>query len=105
MIEINFEDYIDSKYKYIGEFHEGCARVLNQQNLWGYIDKNGKEIIPCQFEMADDFSEGLVGVLDIDENLCYIDKKGTKKLKIPKNYQSVLSLDDKTIYINADSEE
>lgn len=35
----------------------------------------------------------------------YIDKRGTKKLKIPKNYKSVLSLDDKTIYITADSEE
>ena len=30
MDEINFEDDIESKYRYIGEFHDGRAFIINR---------------------------------------------------------------------------
>lgn len=32
MIELKFNDYMESKYKYTGEFHEGLAIVKNNEN-------------------------------------------------------------------------
>ncbi len=96
------------KYQYsqIKDFSEGLAAVKNAKTgLWGYINKQGKEVIPCQYEEADNFSEGLAGVLDVNERLCYINKRGTIKIKIDKEYTSVLNLDDKSIYITANNEE
>ena len=55
MNEFSFRDSIESKYKATGIFTEGLAPVLGQNNLWGYIDKKGKEVIPCQFEKAGSF--------------------------------------------------
>ena len=52
---VNF-DYNEGR-----NFSEGLAAV-RKGNKWGYIDKNGKEVIPCQYEDAWDFSEGLAMV-------------------------------------------
>jgi hypothetical protein len=66
----NGYDYIDSTTKKIVSqytydqafpFSEGLARV-SRNGLWGFIDKNGDEVIKPRFRFADDFSEGLVVV-------------------------------------------
>jgi len=95
------------KYQYISmrNFSEGLSVVVNTDGLCGYMNKAGKEVIPCQFRDADDFSEGLAGVIDTDGNFHYIDKKGNIKFTIDTIYSSILELDDKTIYISATSEE
>ena len=36
-------------------FANGVAAVKDGQGKWGYIDKEGNQIIPCQFESARDF--------------------------------------------------
>jgi hypothetical protein len=41
-----------------GAFHEGLALVLKHYK-YGFIDKNGKEVIPLKFDYAGPFSEGL----------------------------------------------
>ena len=76
-------------YYEITLFHEGLARV-RKNNLYGYIDKTGKEIIPCQYDNAELFSEGLARVEKrkycgyIDKTYGYIDKTG--KEVIPFQY-------------------
>ncbi len=70
-----FNDFVIYKYKSFGYFYEGMATVCNQEGLWGYIDKTGKEVIPCQFEEAQNFSEGLAAV-KVRGKWGYIDKTG-----------------------------
>ncbi len=55
-------------------FHDGMALVRNWQDedLWGYIDKTGKLVVPCVLDDARDFSEGLAAVGQ------YEDEKGLK---------------------------
>lgn len=44
-------------YQYIERFHNGVARVSFEAR-YGYIDTNGKEIIPCNLPRARPFAEG-----------------------------------------------
>lgn len=93
------------KYIKIENFSEGLAAVQNPQGLWGYLDTNGQEVIPCQYKAADPFKEGLAGVQDNENNLYYISKNGKKKLTFNQTYYSSLELGDKTITIKAENEQ
>ena len=50
----------------MSEFSEGLSCVsrldYNKKPFYGFIDKNGKEIIPCSYPVAYPFSEGLAAV-------------------------------------------
>lgn len=81
-----------SNYSEIGDFHEGlahvCKTITNQQEKCGYINKDGKIIIPLKYDYASDFSEGLASVSIFDKNgkrllkeSGYIDKTGKLILK------------------------
>ena len=69
------------KWKEVGGFHEGLAKVQDANGKWGYIDKTGKVIIPCQWKYALNFNEGLAKVADDNWKYGYIDKTG--KVVIP----------------------
>ncbi|MEO0184078.1 MAG: WG repeat-containing protein, partial [candidate division WOR-3 bacterium] len=43
-------------------FYEKIARV-SKNELWGFIDIMGKEIVPPKYESAHDFSQGLAEVV------------------------------------------
>lgn len=61
------------QYEYICNFSNGYARAKRNKK-WGYIDKTGKEVIPCIFELVDDFNDGIAfvkqggkwGIIDCD---------------------------------------
>ena len=60
----------------VGEFHEGMALVADSCG-YGYINMEGKEVIPCQYKMALPFSEDLAAVEDRNtEKWGYINKRG-----------------------------
>ncbi len=69
---------------YIDDFNDGLAIVARLNNdgryIYGYIDKTGKEVIPCQYANADNFSEGLAKVARLSNDgryiYGYIDKTG-----------------------------
>ena len=77
MSKLEFNDYTVNKYIYIGEFNEGLACVKNNKGLWGFINKRGKEVIPCQFKEAKSFNEGLAPVCNEEGVWGYINKKGS----------------------------
>ena len=55
------------------------ARVGNEDDKYGFIDKKGELVIPCKYDYADDFSEGLAVTLlncGDDKILGFVDKKG-----------------------------
>lgn len=60
-------------YDDANNFSEGLARVrLN--NKYGFIDKQGKVIIPIKYDYVDTFSEGLARV-ELNEKYGFIDKQ------------------------------
>jgi hypothetical protein len=44
-------------------------------NKYGFIDKHGKQVIPCKFDEASDFSEGLA-VIKIGDRYGFINAEG-----------------------------
>ena len=57
------------KYTELDIFHDDMAAVCNENGLWGYIDTEGKEVIPCMYNRhVGCFSEGLACVPSDNEN-------------------------------------
>ena len=90
-------DYCDINY----EFKEGLLAVAKRYNkndkskcFWGFIDENGKEVIPCHYSRAKDFSEGYASVLVNTNNtksgkkFGYIDK--SDNMVIPPQFDDAL---------------
>ena len=74
------ETVVPFVYDYIEDYSDGLAAVRNEQSLYGYIDKSGKEVIPCKYEGAHFCDEGMASV-------CrkgfwgFIDKKGNEVIE------------------------
>ena len=102
---------IPAKYKRVGSFNEGLARVeLNGK--WGYINKQGQEIVPPKYSIALNFNEGLAKVLYANGDYGYINNQGEEI--VPPRYHAVESfceglaqvkLNEKWGYINKQGEE
>jgi hypothetical protein len=58
---------------------EGMSRV-QYRSLWGYIDEEGDEVIPCEYGFSTDFSGGYAGVKKPGpgERFHFIDKTGQR---------------------------
>lgn len=76
------EDYqpIDAlrKCRISSHFSEGMAVFSSADNLYGYVDKNGNQVLPAKFASANIFNDGLAAVMpDGEKELWgYIDKTG-----------------------------
>ena len=57
-------------------FHEGVSPVQNENGLWGYVNVDGQEVIPCQWDEAYPFDAGLALVAYSDGKTAYIDHAG-----------------------------
>ena len=106
------------KYACIRDFSEGLAAVAiatreKQEDekwganfKWGFIDKTGKEVIPCKYDPKDDnnfscyvFHEGMSSV-KLNGKYGFIDKTG--KEIIPCKYNWVESFSDGMAFISID---
>lgn len=65
------------KYKDAYDFSNGMAVVVNQDELYGYVDATGKEVIPCQFEFAVAFGEYDLAAVEVDGKWGMIRKDGS----------------------------
>lgn len=70
-------------YGYIGTYQDGRAIVASTtpqgKYLYGYLDGQGKEVIPLQFESANDFSDGQAVVQLKENEYALIDREGNKQ--------------------------
>ena len=98
-IDVNGIVRIDNldEYKAIRTFHDGRAVVANKDYAFGYIDRMGREVIPCIFYNARDFSEGLA-VVDCrsfdrksEELTRYINTEGVIQSLLTGDYQIGMS--------------
>ena len=73
------------KYDGIGDACSEGLIYVRQGELLGYIDKTGKEVIPCKYNAANPFSEGIAIVTDNNYNsLKAIDKTGKELFEVTK---------------------
>lgn len=92
-INMKNEIMISQKFNHALSFKNGMAQVWNQDNLKGFINKQGKLVIPYQYQYVNDFSEGLAAVRDEKENLWgFINISG--EWIIPPRYEKVLPFED-----------
>ena len=70
------------KSMYVYGFSEGLAKV-ELDGKWGYIDKDGNEVLPLKYDGIGYFNEGLVRVV-LNRKYGYIDKTG--RVVIPCKY-------------------
>jgi hypothetical protein len=68
-----------STYDDLGDFHEGLA-AFRKGRQWGFVDKQGKEVIAPQFSRVRDFSEGLAAVR-LDKAWTYCNRRGRLIIK------------------------
>ncbi len=69
------------KYDQLSLFSEGYAAVC-KNGKWGYIDKTGREVIPCQYDWANPFHEGLASVrFSYDSGYGFIDTTGREVIR------------------------
>ena len=85
-VEENVVLTLPAEYTDVREFSEGLAAVCTgkfTQEKWGYIDKTGKNVIPCKYNGADSFSDGIafVNYKWSYRSSFYIDKTGGKTIK------------------------
>lgn len=73
------------KYNNWWNFSSGLAMVYSPSGFYGYVDKNGKEVIPCTFKDGSMFKDGYAYVNDKDFRVGYIDTKG--ETVIPFQYE------------------
>ncbi|MBE5821399.1 MAG: WG repeat-containing protein [Clostridiales bacterium] len=67
---------LSNEYSYIGNFSDGLAYVVSDKdNKCGYVDENGKIVIPCIYDSANKFSEGLA-LVKYNGEFSFIDKSG-----------------------------
>lgn len=102
-------EYRDSSYQFIdkegkvvfttnfgcGDFQEGLAPIINEEELYGYMDKNGKVVIEPQFYSAKGFKDGMARVM-IKERKIDLDSMSSKDEEMPKIKTSI----EKWGYIN-----
>ena len=78
------------KYSEIRNFHEGIAAV-KMSGKWGFIDKAGKQVVPCKYNEVKDFSENLAAVRMFGE-WGFINSDG--KIVISNKYDSAESFSE-----------
>lgn len=92
--------YIDTKgswlvkpqYSEAHDFSEGYAAVCDEKNRWGFIDSEGRQVIPFRFQAADigAFCGGVCAVsAPSSERYGIIDKTG--KWVVPPKYEMVIT--------------
>ena len=77
------EDKLVAPFEYddidlFGFSHEGLIRVTKKTQdgeLFGLLDKDGKEILPCKYNRISDFKNGVASV-EIEGNKYWINKEG-----------------------------
>jgi len=78
----NLEE-LSGSYDYMYPFSCGLALVKKNDKGWGFIDKNGQEIVSCKYQYADDYADDVAFVRkEVDSKYEVLDKNGESILKL-----------------------
>src|SRR5699024_1874550 len=72
-------------YDDVSHFSDGlCAACIDDK--WGFINKEGHEVIPFRYIETEDFSQGLCAVGDTNNKWGFIDKEGNTVVPFTYDY-------------------
>ncbi|WP_459195439.1 WG repeat-containing protein [Wukongibacter baidiensis] len=94
-------ELIRSQKHFYSELSEGMRRVKNDEDKWGYCDRNNNIVIPFQYDEAESFYNGSA-IVTVDEKKGFIDKDG--KWILEPQYESVQLMEMNGYYIAEDDE-
>lgn len=81
---------ISQNYEETADAFSSELAAVSKDNLWGFINEKGEEVIPCVFYNVDDFGNEYCIAYDEEYNKSVIDKQGT--LLFPfREYESIVS--------------
>lgn len=89
---------VSAVYDQIGSFRENRLAVM-RDGLWGFVNNEGLEIIPCRFREVSDFYEGLAAV-KLGRYWGFIDKLGN--VMIDFQYKRAGNFRDKLAWVESD---
>ena len=78
---------ITCRYEKVYYFVRGLAAVCDD-GKWGFVNKDGKEVIPCIYDYASPFGEGDVAFVGKKDRYGLVDKKGNDTFKYHKRSKS-----------------
>lgn len=84
---------IKQNYGKTGSILSSGLIAVSRDNLWGFINENGEEIIPCQFYEVEDFEGDYCIVFNNEYNKSVINKQGIMLFPYRK-YGSISFVDD-----------
>ena len=87
------------QYSEVGNYFEGLAKVEFQYK-WGFIDQEGKEIVPCRYDDVYRFQESMAAVR-LNNKWGFIDKEG--KEIVPYRYDNVYSFQEGKVKVCLDN--
>ena len=86
---IDLTQQLQARYCEIGEYIDGLAKVcrtIGNSRLWGFVNEQGEELIPCRYNSVEEFHGGLSFVC-LGHYFGAIDKNGTEI--IPFQHKSI----------------
>ena len=92
---------LPGEYLRIKEFKEDLSSVKSKDNKYGFIDRNGKIVIPLEYEDAGNFSEGLAPVKK-DGKWGYISKSG--EVRIPFEFDKASEFSEEYAVVSKNGE-
>lgn len=68
----------NERYKFVGQYlNYGLAMAQDRKSeLWGYVDRHGREVVECKWRSVGHFSEYLAPVQNDKRKCGYVDVKG-----------------------------
>lgn len=94
---IDLSQQLQARYCEIGEYIDGLAKVcrtIGNSCLWGFVNEQGEEVIPCRYNSVEEFHGGLSFVC-LGHYFGAIDKNGTEI--IPFQHKSICWRDNNFI--------
>ena len=77
MIDADMQFVLPIKYPAILDFHEGLARVKNEEGYLGYFHQKQREFVTCfDYQTASNFVGGRALVRDKSDSKYFIDTDG-----------------------------
>lgn len=62
-------------FDYVGRFNEDGLAPARNDGLWGFVDCNGKIVVPFKYEWTNDFANGIAPV-KLNNKYAFINIKG-----------------------------
>ena len=87
----------------VGFFHDGLARVKGINGKYGFVDQEGRLVIPCRWHDAAPFSEGLASIEDETFRWGFIDTKGD--IVIPCKWRGTGSFSKGKVQVKGNDDE